>query len=122
MSEAQNPVAAVAAGEPGGVGPARLARTGRAPRPQDAPALAEAAKGFESVLLTKLLEEMRRTVGESGLLDDETSRQMEGMFWHYLGEDLGRAGGLGLWKDLYRQFGRPPSAAPESTSAVEQSL
>jgi Rod binding domain-containing protein len=62
------------------------------------------AKEFESVLLTKLLDEMKNTIG-NGLGDEEAgSEQVKGMFWMYLARDMADKGGLGLWKDLNRFF------------------
>jgi Rod binding domain-containing protein len=62
------------------------------------------AKDFESVLLTKVLDEMKNTVG-NGLGEEEAgSEQVKGMFWLYLAQDMSDKGGLGLWKDLSRFF------------------
>jgi Rod binding domain-containing protein len=75
----------------------------------------QAARDFESVLLHRLLEEMRRTIPESGLLETAISDQVQGLFWFYLAQEIARQGGLGLWKDLAQQLapaGQGPSAAP----------
>jgi len=77
-----------------------------------------AAKDFESVLLHRVLEEMRRSIGDSGLLESGISEQVQGLFWMYLAEELGRSGGLGLWKNLMGQFAGPDDAA--TPPAVEQ--
>jgi hypothetical protein len=62
------------------------------------------AKDFESVMLTKLLDEMKNTVG-NGLGEEEAgSEQVKGLFWLYLARDMSDKGGLGLWKDLNRFF------------------
>jgi Rod binding domain-containing protein len=93
------------------LGPRAIAAMERLRRPgmgQDRAALTRAAKDFESVLLNKLLEEMSSTIGDSGLLSSPTGKQLQGMFWNFLAEDLARQGGLGLWKDLYRQFAGQP--------------
>jgi Rod binding domain-containing protein len=66
----------------------------------------EAAKDFESVLLHRLLGEMRRTIPESGLLSNGISKQLEDIFWLYLAREMADKGGLGLWKELYRKFGQ----------------
>jgi len=65
----------------------------------------EAARGFEAVLLYRLMEAMQRTVPDSGLLSSPVARQMEGLFWFYLSQEVARRGGLGLWKDLARSLG-----------------
>jgi len=82
------------------------------------------AKDFESVLLTKLVDEMKETVGNWGLEEeDAASGQMQGLFWMYLAQDLGNKGGLGLWKDLQRFFNDMQSPAePPSSQSVDESL
>jgi Rod binding domain-containing protein len=71
---------------------------------KDARDVKEAAKGFESVLLNKLLDEMGKTIPESGLLEDGTHDQVQGIFWYYLAQDVADKGGLGLSKMLTRQI------------------
>ena len=63
----------------------------------------QAARDFESVLLLRLMEEMRRTVPDSGLLSTGAGRQIEDIFWYYLAQDVAEGGGLGLWQQLLRQ-------------------
>jgi Rod binding domain-containing protein len=90
-----------------------------------------AAKDFESVLLHRLLEEMRRTIPESGLLESGISDQVQGLFYFYLSQEVANQGGLGVWKELYRQMapqGGPaqepppasPPAAPTEPGGVER--
>jgi len=67
------------------------------------------AKDFESVLLNKLLSEMKNTIGDWGFDDDGASKgtplcgnpEVQGIFWLYLAQDIANQGGLGLWKDIY---------------------
>ncbi len=58
------------------------------------------AKDFESLFLNKLLDEMKNTIGEWGSETDEISKQVQGIFWLYLAQDIANKGGLGLWKDI----------------------
>ena len=60
------------------------------------------AKDFESVLIHKLLDQMKDTIGEWGLEEDGTSKQMKGIFWLYLAGDIANNGGFGMWKDIYQ--------------------
>lgn len=60
------------------------------------------AKDFESVLLSKLLDEMKNTIVDWGFDKDATSKQVQGIFWMYLARDIANKGGFGLWKDIYR--------------------
>ncbi len=61
----------------------------------------QAAKDFESVLLNKLLEEMKNTIGDWGFDKDGASQQVQGIFWLNMARDIANKGGLGLWKDVY---------------------
>lgn len=65
---------------------------------------AKAAKQFESVLLTQLLNEMKNTIGQWGPQKDGAAQQVDSMFWSTLGQDLGQQGGLGLWKQIDRHL------------------
>ncbi len=84
--------------------------------------LKQLAKDFETVLLTKLVDEMKETVGDWGLEEEDVGAgQMQGLFWMYLAQDLGDKGGLGLWKDLHRFFTdmKSPAEPPASESMDE---
>lgn len=59
------------------------------------------AKDFESILIKKLLDEMKSTIGDWGLERDGASEQVQGLFWMYLSRHLANNGGLGLCKDMY---------------------
>jgi len=60
------------------------------------------AKDFESVLINKMLDEMKNTIGSWGFEKDGPSNQVQGIFWLYLARDIGNNGGIGLWKDIYQ--------------------
>jgi len=64
----------------------------------------QAAKDFESVLLNKLLDEMKNSIVDWGSEKDGTSKQIQGIFWLYLARDIANNGGLGLWKDIYQSL------------------
>ena len=68
------------------------------------PRAVKVAKDFEAVLLNKLMEAMQATIPESGLVEDGTSKQVQSIFWSYLSQDAADKGGMGLWKDIYRQL------------------
>jgi Rod binding domain-containing protein len=73
-------------------------------KPADDKKTEKIAKDFESVLLTRLLDEMKNTIG-NGLGEEEAgSEQVKGLFWLCLARDMSDKGGLGLWKDLNRFF------------------
>ncbi len=60
------------------------------------------AKDFESVLIHKLLEEMKNTIGDWGFEEEGTTEQIQGIFWLYLARDIANNGGFGMWKDIYQ--------------------
>ena len=60
------------------------------------------AKDFESVLINKMLDEMKNTIGSWGFEKDGPSDQIQGIFWLYLARDIGNKGGFGLWKDIHQ--------------------
>ena len=64
----------------------------------------QAAKDFESVLITKLIGAMENTIGDWGLEKDATSKQVRGIFSMYLGRHIGSNGGFGMWKDIYESL------------------
>jgi Rod binding domain-containing protein len=75
------------------------------------------AKDFESVLLNKLMDEMKNSIGDWGLEKDAASQQIQGIFWLYLARDIANNGGLGLWKDIYQFLSNA-----EQAKTVKQSV
>jgi len=67
----------------------------------------QAAKDFESVLLGKLLDEMKNSIGDWGFEESAASKQTQGIFWLYLSRNLADNGGLGMWKDIYETVINP---------------
>ena len=65
----------------------------------------KAAKGFESVFICKLLEEMNNTIGQWGFEEDAAAKQIKGIFSLCLSDYLAEKGALGLWKDVYKTLG-----------------
>ena len=68
------------------------------------------AKDFESVLLNKLLDQMKNTIGDWGFEKDGPASQVQGIFWFYLAQDMANSGGVGLWKDMYQFLARGDQA------------
>jgi len=79
------------------------------------------AKDFESVLISKLLDEMKNTIGGWGFDKDETSKQVQGIFWLYLARDIANNGGFGMWKDIY-QFLTNPDQANITTETLDRNI
>ena len=74
------------------------------------------AKDFESVFIAKLFDQVKESIGATAFDEDEegTSEQVQGLFWLYLAEDVGRKGGFGLWHDIYRNFQEMDGAGSSS--------
>jgi len=79
----------------------------------------EVAKGFEAVLLQKVMEGMERTIPKSGLFDDSTGEQIRGMFWQMMADAMAEKGGVGLWKQVYEDI-RRQTGELEPKAVVEQ--
>ena len=60
----------------------------------------QVAKDFESVFISKIVDQMSKTIGEWGFEKDAASKQTQGIFWLYLARDMANNGGFGLWKDI----------------------
>jgi len=85
----------------------------------------QVAKDFESVLLNKLLGEMKDTIGDWGFEKDGVCEQVQGIFWLYLAQDIANQGGLGLWKDIYESYlsaDRFLTGAESATGGTAESL
>jgi flagellar protein FlgJ len=70
----------------------------------EAKRLRQSVQDFEAILLYRLLQEMKQTIPESGLLGGGVTQQFQDVFWLYLAQDLAAKGGLGLCEDLVRQL------------------
>jgi hypothetical protein len=66
----------------------------------------QVARDFESVLLTKLFDQVQESIGDSGFEEDGTSQQVHGLFWLHLAQDVADKGGFGLWQEIYAYLGQ----------------
>ena len=89
---------------------------------KDDQAARQVAHDFEGILLTKLVDAMSRTVPDSGLFDDGITKQIKGMFWSFLAQDVGQRGGMGIWQEIYRQIKSDPSEHGAEEATMEQLL
>ncbi len=65
--------------------------------------LKKASKDFESVFIHELLKRMEDTIPDSGM-EDQSSKQIKGMYWSYMAEAIADRGGFGLWKNIYNSM------------------
>ena len=80
------------------------------------------ARDFESVLLTRLFDQVQESIGGWGLEEEDTaSQQVQGLFWLHLARDVADKGGLGLWKDIY-QYLQQMDGTADRREAVDEGL
>jgi hypothetical protein len=79
-------------------------------------------KDFESVLLTKVFEQVQASIQDSGFdEEDGGAQQVRGLFWFYLAQDFADKGGFGLWKDIYQHI-KQMQGAGDPTGSVDEEL
>ena len=85
--------------------------------------LKKVAKDFESVFIHELLKRMEDTIPDSGM-EDQSSKQIKGMYWSYMAEAIADRGGFGLWKNIYNSMVSTGSGASgqDDSQAVRQIL
>ncbi len=74
------------------------------------------AKKFESIFIEKLMNEMKKTIGDWGMDKTEGEKQINGIFWLYLARNVSQNGGIGMWKDIYNQMNSMEQKNPQAES------
>ncbi|MHC5060030.1 MAG: hypothetical protein ACYTFK_02965 [Planctomycetota bacterium] len=77
------------------------------------------AKDFESVFLHELLKKMEATIPDSGM-EGETTKQVKGIYWSYMAQDIADKGGFGLWKNIYEKMPSTGSNQPGQSAHQNQ--
>jgi Rod binding domain-containing protein len=78
------------------------------------------AKDFESILLSKVFNEMQNTIGDWGFEKDGAFKQVQGIFYMFLARDVANNNGIGLWKNIYEFLSNSDHAnTAENSSDVE---
>jgi len=79
-------------------------------------------RDFESVLLTKVFEQVQASIQDSGFdEEDGGAQQVRGLFWFYLAQDFADKGGFGLWKDIYQHI-KQMEGTQAPTGSVDEEL
>jgi len=78
----------------------------------------DAAKDFESILLSKIFDQIQKTMGNWGFEESGTSKQINGIYWMYLAQAMGNEGGLGIWKDIYTSIQNLEQQGERGSAAV----
>jgi Rod binding domain-containing protein len=81
----------------------------------------QVAKDFESVLLTKLFDQVQQSMGNWDLEEDGASQQVQGLFWLYLARDAADKGGFGLWKEIYQHL-QQMDGIPNPAESIDEEL
>ncbi len=77
----------------------------------------EVAREFEAMLVTQLIGAMRKTIGESGLLEASPQRKVfDGVFDNEMARSLVDGGGLGLAESLAQQLRKNAMFAEPATA------
>jgi len=87
-----------------------------APQARD-PEKEKLAKSFESMLMVRMLEEMKKSIGNWGLEKDPASDQVQGIFWMHLAEEVGAKGGIGLWEKIYDHIAKQSAPGQDEKPA-----
>ena len=80
----------------------------------------ELAKEFESVLMEKLMTQMKKTTGCLSEKDSAADEQIKDLFWSQPGKGLSDQGGLGLWKDVYQFLSE--TGTSDNAASVDKSV
>lgn len=75
--------------------------------PEDPQKLMEVCKEFESIFLNMMLQQMRKTVPDGGLVEKSYARDLyESLQDEEVAKEMAKGGGIGLAQELYKQLSR----------------
>ncbi len=99
---------------------APLGMPGSALEGSSKPSLKDAAQGFESVMLSLLLKEMRKTLEPGSLFGDDKSDVYGGLFDQFMSQHLAQGKGMGLAQSLIKQLEPTVTHGATHPPAVER--
>jgi Rod binding domain-containing protein len=76
------------------------------------------ARDFEAIFIHQIIDRMKETIPESDLADN-SSKQIQSMYWSFLADAIAEKGGFGLWKQIYEQMPKSSQAAAELSATVD---
>jgi flagellar protein FlgJ len=91
-------------------------------RPNASPA--EVGRQFESIFTSLLVKQLRQSVDSETMFGKDDGDVLGGMFDHFLGEHIAKAGSLGIGQMIRSQLERRAAAAnatPQTTAAGQVS-
>lgn len=75
--------------------------------PEEPEKLMDVCREFEAIFLNMMLQQMRRTVPDSGLTEKSYARELyESMQDEEIAKEMSKGQGVGLAQQLYRQLSR----------------
>lgn len=74
--------------------------------------LKKIAKDFEGLFLNSIMKEMNKPIIESGMFNTSGMQQSKGIFTHFFSKELADQGGLGLWKNIYKDLSQQLNQKP----------
>ena len=92
-----------------------------APENTDDKKLRTACADFEAILVNRMLDAMRRTLRQDGLLDGGTGRDVyDAMYYQEIATRVAREKGMGIGESLYRQMAERAGAVPTPSAGSEK--
>lgn len=84
-----------------------MAKIKESKAPEDPEKLMDVCREFEAIFLNMMLQQMRRTVPDSGLTEKSYARELyESMQDEEIAKEMSKGQGVGLAQQLYRQLSR----------------
>jgi peptidoglycan hydrolase FlgJ len=81
--------------------------------------LQNVSRDFESIFLSYMLKQMRKTVPEDPLMGNSNAKEIfSDMYDEALSKELAKAGGIGLAAMMYKQFSATENAKKAAQAAV----
>ena len=71
----------------------------------------EIAKEFEGMFVRQLMNKMKDTIPEDEE-EDSSTKQIKGLFWSFLGDEVAKQGGFGLWESIYESMPKGGAGQP----------
>ena len=63
------------------------------------------AKGFESIFVKQILNQMQETIKEASFdPDDSSNEQVHSLYCTFLADSVSQNGGFGLWENIYEKM------------------
>jgi len=102
--------------------PRQIASLRRAAGESSPAALKAVAQQFEAILLTQMLQQMHKPMMPGGMFDTPEAQTWNGMVDQRMGEQMAKAGGIGIADALLRHIELGQSVAGGAQAAAPQAV